>query len=197
MKTIPVNTLKEAINQSFGTLSDQELTVLLSYFQEIEIPVNGYFLKEAQYCQYLSFQQSGVLRIYKSIEAKEITQWLAPPNYFITELASFFFNQPSRWNIQALTDVKLLSLSKTNYIKVAKEFPKWQEIERNFIAKCFETLENRVFSHLSMSAEERYDAYFIQNKELFNQVPLHYIASVLGMTAETFSRIRKRKNESS
>lgn len=189
--------LKEALNQSFGTLSDQELTVLLSYFQEIEIPANGYFLKEGQYCQHLSFQQSGVLRIYKSIEAKEITQWLAGPNYFITELSSFFFDQPSRWNIQALTDVTLLSLSKANYAKVAQEFPKWQEIERNFIAKCFETLENRVFAHLSMSAEERYDAYFMHNKELFNQVPLQYIASVLGMSAETLSRIRKRKSESS
>ncbi|WP_229362913.1 hypothetical protein [Flectobacillus sp. BAB-3569] len=58
-------------------------------------------------------------------------------------------------------------------------------------------IENRVFSHLSMTAEERYDAYFEQNKELFNQVPLQYIASVLGMSAETFSRIRKRKSESS
>jgi hypothetical protein len=46
-------------------------------------------------------------------------------------------------------------------------------------------IENRVFSHLSMTAEERYDAYFEQNKELFNQVPLQYIASVLGMSAET------------
>jgi CRP-like cAMP-binding protein len=57
--------------------------------------------------------------------------------------------------------------------------------------------EDRVFSHLSMTAEERYDLYFEQHKELFNQVPLQYIASVLGMTAETFSRIRKRQAESS
>jgi len=58
-------------------------------------------------------------------------------------------------------------------------------------------LEDRVFSHLSMTAEERYNLYFNQNKELFNQVPLQHIASVLGMTAETFSRIRKRQSKNS
>ena len=66
-----------------------------------------------------------------------------------------------------------------------------REIEKRFIIKCFAMTEDRVFSHLSMTAEERYDLYFEQHKELFNQVPLQYIASVLGMTAETFSRIKK------
>jgi CRP-like cAMP-binding protein len=53
-------------------------------------------------------------------------------------------------------------------------------------------LEDRIFSHLSMSAEDRYQFFFQHNKELFNQVPLQYIASMLGMTPETFSRIRKK-----
>jgi CRP/FNR family transcriptional regulator, anaerobic regulatory protein len=63
-----------------------------------------------------------------------------------------------------------------------------------FIVRCFKALEDRVFGHLSMSAEERYLYFFENNKELFNQVPLLYIASMLGMTAETFSRIRKRNS---
>lgn len=58
-------------------------------------------------------------------------------------------------------------------------------------------LEDRVYSHISMTAEERYDLYYAQNKELFNQIPLQYIASVLGMSAETLSRIRNRKRTSS
>ncbi|WP_229239031.1 hypothetical protein [Emticicia sp. C21] len=61
-----------------------------------------------------------------------------------------------------------------------------------FIAKCFTMLEDRIFSHLSMTAEERYNFFFQNNKELFNQVPLQYIASMLGMTPETFSRIRRK-----
>jgi len=54
-------------------------------------------------------------------------------------------------------------------------------------------MEDRIFTHLSMSAAERYAFFFEQHKELFNQVPLQYIASILGMTPETFSRIRKKQ----
>lgn len=88
-----------------------------------------------------------------------------------------------------------MTIDKKSYLELSESFPKWKEIEIQFIAKCFGMLEDRVFSHLSMSAEERYNLYFEQNKELFNQVPLQYIASVLGMSAETFSRIRKRQAE--
>ena len=70
--------------------------------------------------------------------------------------------------------------------------PIWNELEKKFLVNCFTTLEDRIFSHLSMTAEERYHFFFSQNKELFNLVPLQYIASMLGMTPETFSRIRKK-----
>ncbi len=117
--------------------------------------------------------------------------------FLLTEVRGFFFDQPNRWTIQAFTDTALLTISKTNYRKLCKDLPKWNEIEKQFIVKCFAMIEDRVFSHLSMSAEERYDLYFEQNRDLFNQVPLQYIASVLGMTPETFSRIRKRRVENS
>lgn len=192
-----VTELKNALIENFGELTSKELEKLLSYFQAEVISKNDFFAREDKYCNQLSFQKSGILRVYKLSDGKEITQWIAAPNYFITEISSFFFDQPNRWTIQALTDVELLSIKKDSYSQFCKECPKWNEIEKVFIAKCFATLENRVFSHLSMTAEERYDLYFEQNKTLFNQVPLQYIASVLGMTAETFSRIRKRKAETS
>lgn len=187
----------EIIKANFGQLKDDELTKVLSYFHEEELFKNEIFTKTGSYCDRLSIIKSGLLRVYTVIDAKEITQWISTKNYFITEISSFFFNQPNRWTIQALTDIVLLTISKTNYEKLCQEFPRWNEIEKEFIAKCFVILEDRVFSHLSMTAEERYDLYFQYNKELFNQVPLRYIASVLGMTPETFSRIRKRQAESS
>ena len=71
--------------------------------------------------------------------------------------------------------------------------PSWPMLEKQFIAKCFLVLEDRVFSFLSLSSEERYTLLFESRKELFNQVPLNYIASMLGMTPETLSRIRKKQ----
>lgn len=96
-----------------------------------------------------------------------------------------------------MVNTSLITISKQNYLKLCNEFPRWNNLEKEFIVKCFVMLEDRVYSHISMTAEERYDLYYAQNKELFNQIPLQYIASVLGMSAETLSRIRNRKRTSS
>jgi CRP-like cAMP-binding protein len=103
------------------------------------------------------------------------------------------FKQRARWNIQALTNCKLYTIEKENYSQLKSIMPNWSEIEKQFIAGCFIALEDRVFRHLSLSVEERYKQLFESNKELFNQVPLQYIASMLGMSPETFSRIRNKK----
>ena len=92
-----------------------------------------------------------------------------------------------------MVDTELYSISKTNYKRLNELVQAWNELEKMFLIRCFITLENRIFSHLSMTAEERYRFFFENNKELFNQVPLQFIASMLGMTPETFSRIRKRQ----
>ncbi|OJV54473.1 MAG: Crp/Fnr family transcriptional regulator [Bacteroidetes bacterium 43-16] len=138
-----------------------------------------------------------MLRVYALSDGKEITQWISTENFLVTEVAGFFFDQPNRWNIQAFTDTTLWTISKASYHKLCRELPKWHEIEKRFFVKCFAMIEDRIFAHLSMTAEERYQQYFEQHSALFNQVPLQYIASVLGMTPETFSRIRKRQAENS
>ena len=133
------------------------------------------------------------MRIYVSLDDKEVTQWISTKGYFVTDLASFIFETSARWTIQALVDTELYSISKSDYTKLSERIPQWAEIEKLFLVRCFTFLEQRIFSHLSMSAEERYHYFFENNKELFNQIPLQYIASMLGMTPETCSRIRKKQ----
>ena len=113
------------------------------------------------------------------------------------DLSSFVFQQPSRWNIHALTDADVYVIKYADYKQIGQIIPRWQELEKLFITRCFSILEERIMTHLSMTAEERYQHFFDFNPALFNQVPLQYLASMLGMTPETFSRIRKRKSESS
>jgi len=108
-------------------------------------------------------------------------------------LAGLVFNEPARWNIQALTDVEVMVLSKSAYDALGDKIENWTTLEKLFIVGCFAHLENRVNNHLSLTAEQRLDLYFESNKTLFNHVPLHYIASMLGLTRETFSRIRKKR----
>jgi len=134
------------------------------------------------------------LRVFAHSEngKKKITQWIANQGMFLTDLSSFIFNTSSRWNIQALSNCELYSISKENYHTIGVDVHNWPELEKLFIAKCFITLENRVFSQLSMTSEEKVKHLMQLNPEMFLQVPLQYIASMLGMTPETLSRVRKK-----
>ncbi|MFZ9846790.1 MAG: Crp/Fnr family transcriptional regulator [Flavobacteriales bacterium] len=184
--------LAQYIKSYFGVVQEKELETIVALFKKTTLQKGDYFLKTGKPSNHLSFIQSGLMRIFVSNEEKEITQWICTKGYFITDLSSFIFQTPARWNIQALTNVELFTISREDYNKIGQLIPAWHQLEKLFIARCFTMLEDRIFSHLSMSAEERYQFFFQHNKELFNQVPLQYIASMLGMTPETFSRIRKK-----
>lgn len=185
--------LEKYIESYFGILDQQALLAISKLFKPHAIHRGEFLLRTGDTCDFLSFVQQGIVRIYVlTEEGKEVTQWISTKGYFLTDLSSLVFNNPARWNIQALADTELYTIDKHDYQKIGEIVPQWHELEKLFIARCFTILEDRVFAHLSMTAEERYHRFFEQNKELFNQVPLQYIASMLGMSPETFSRIRKK-----
>ncbi len=184
--------LQQYITSYFG-VQNESLEQVASFFQPTSLEKGDFFLKTGEICDRLSFIRSGLLRIYVFTEqGDEVTQWISTQGYFVTDLSSFVFDSPARWTIQALSDAELFSITKADYQTIGQQVPEWHEFEVRFITRCFATMEERIFTHLSMTAEERYWTFFENNKELFNQVPLQYIASMLGMTPETFSRIRKK-----
>lgn len=129
------------------------------------------------------------------VNDKEITKWISTRGYFVVDLSSFYFHQPARLHIHALTDCELYSIDKASYQNIGQVISGWTELEKLFIAKCFTALEDRIITHLALTAEERYNKLFNSHRELFNQVPLQYLASMLDMTPETLSRIRKKASE--
>ncbi len=187
--------LEKYIQTYFGVNKD-DLTKISSFFKPVLLKKGDFFLKKDRYSEKFGFVQSGFLREYLFINDKEVTKWISFQGYFVMDLASFTFRQPARWNIQALSDCELFVIESSDYKKLINVIPNWVELEKLFIAKCFTVLEDRVLQHISLSAEERYLQLFSFNKELFNIVPLQYLASMLGMTPETFSRIRKKLTES-
>lgn len=186
-------TLQEYIYLHFEVKEPDDLQKIASFFKKTQLKKGEYFLQTGKNCDKLSFIDSGILRIYVELEEKEITQWISTKGYFVTDIQSFIFNSEARWTIQALEDTELFTIYREDYQRLSELVPKWNELEKLFLIKCFSFLENRMFSHLSMSAEERYDFFYQTNKELFSQVPQQYIVSMLGMTPETFSRIRKKQ----
>lgn len=163
-------------------------------FQEEILKKDEYLVRKDGYCKKIIFIKNGYLRCHFLKEDKEVTYWIYWAGHLVTDSSSFFLNTPSKWNLQALTDCEIYSISKTNYPKIKELAPVWESSEKLFLIKLLTSLEKRIYSLLSMTAEERYIFLHHSHKELFNQVPLKHIASMLKITPETLSRIRKNSN---
>ncbi|AYQ33886.1 Crp/Fnr family transcriptional regulator [Runella sp. SP2] len=183
--------LEKYIHTYFG-VNKEDLTKISAFFKPMTLKKGKFFLKTGRYSDRLGFVQAGIIREFVFMDDKEVTKWISTKGYFVVDLSSFVFQQTARWNIQALTDCELYVIDRKDYQKIGQVIPRWTELEKLFIAKCFTVLEGRILQHLSMTAEERYHQLFNFNKELFNQVPLQYLASMLGITPETLSRLRKK-----
>jgi CRP/FNR family transcriptional regulator, anaerobic regulatory protein len=181
------------IKSYFGIVDEKNLQAIASLFSITTCKKGDFFLKAGSYCNRLGFVEEGLFRIFAINPSKEITQWISTKGYFVTDLSSLVFQNRARWNIQALVDCEVFVIEKKDYDNIKNIVPEWLTLEKLFITRCFTLMEDRIFSLLSLSAEERYNLLFSQNPELFNKVPLNYLASMLGMTAETFSRIRNNK----
>lgn len=187
--------LKTQIIETFG-FDENEFKNIEDFFHPHDIKKGEYFLKQGQPVRKMGFVENGILREFLYVNGEEITKWFSTSGYFAVDLSGFLDHEASKVNYQALTDTKLLTISKADYDKIGDKVPQWDKLEKMFLIKCFSVLENRVISHLSMNAEERYKQLFDFNPMLFNQVPLIYIASMLGMTPETLSRIRHKISNS-
>ncbi len=183
--------LEHYISSYFG-VTKEDIAKISTLFELTLLKKGDFFLKTGRVCDKLSFQRSGLIRVFVETSDKEITQWVSTQGYFLTDLSGVIFDQPSKYNIQALADCELYTINKADYNRLGSIVSKWHELEKLFIAHCFTLLEDRIFTLLSKTAEQRYLLLFKQNKDLFNMVPLQYLASMMGMTPETLSRLRRK-----
>lgn len=184
-------TLHQLLQDSLQ-LSVEEAKIAEDLFSPITFKKGELLITSTQKCNQLYFIQTGFTRIYALQDGKEITQWISTPNYFVTDLSAWLFNATSKWNIEALTTVEALVISKSDYVFLEQKIPNWTTKERTFIAHCFDQMEQRIFNFISLNAEQRYIQFCNILGFLFNEVPHQYIASILGITPETLSRLRKK-----
>lgn len=183
--------LKNYINQ-IVSLSDEEFADVNRYFKPLDIPAGAYISEEGLVCNQIIFVVKGYLRSYYEIKEEEVTNYIVSRHTVLTAFASFTSREPSKEYIQALTDCELLSIHYDHMQMLYKKYTKWQELGRLIMEQIYHHTEARVFSFLTQSAEERYLSLLREQPRLIKDVPLRYIASMLGITPETLSRIRNK-----
>lgn len=137
------------------------------------------------------FLESGSARSFHYIDAKEMTNWFVFNNMPLTSYFSFVTQSPSKETIQFLEDTTLYSINYNDLQLLYKEFHGIEKLGRKIAEFYFIWQEERTLSLQSLSAKERYEKLLIQEAHLLQKVSLGQIASYLGITQESLSRIRK------
>lgn len=156
----------------------------------VSVAKDKHILKKDTRCTNLYFIESGLLRGYYFENEKEITHWFASEGEFATGFYSFISKEPSFEYIEALEDCTLTEISYTALQNLYAKFPETERLGRIITENYYLKLEERLLSLQFKTAKERYHNLLDTNSKLLQRAPLGQIASYLGITQETLSRIR-------
>jgi CRP-like cAMP-binding protein len=172
--------------------SRQIVSEIAAHFEERELPKNSFFLKEQSVSNYYMFLEKGFMRAFTfDLHGNEVTTNFYSENNVVFEVASFFNHTKSKESIQALTDCKGYALTFEQLNTLFHTVPEFREFGRAMLVKGFVALKQRTLSLINETAEERYINLINTNREVFQNAPLKHIASYLGVTDSSLSRIRK------
>ncbi len=179
---------------SLATISNEDWEFFTCKLKQQVIPKKKIFLKVNEIENHISFIKSGVVRqfIPKEDPEKEITFGFSFKDQFISAYDSFLTQQPSTYQLQALTETVMLSITYNDLQEVYNKTQIGNLIGRLTAERLFILKSKREQYLLNLTAEERYLKLFKERPELLKVIPLKYISSYIGVTAQALSRIRKR-----
>lgn len=151
-------------------------------------------LAEGTVSRHLYFVENGLLRIYYEKDGKEITEWLALDDSFCFSITSFFQQVPSRLIIECIENSEVVYISRDELLRLSDTNLEIARLFRLLITGSLIFSQIRMESIQFETAAKRYQRLLQQNPEILRRVPLMYIASFLGITVETLSRIRTQIN---
>ena len=175
------------------TLIDQEFELIESVTVFKKLRKRQYFLQEGDVCHFSAFVCKGLLRYYYvDKKGQEHIMQFAPENYWTSDRESMASGMPSKYNIDAIEDSEILLLKKEDFEMIRKTIPAFNDFVNETLKKNVMVLQERIHASISLSAEEKYNNFISKYPAVNNRVPLHMIASYLGVSAETLSRIRSQ-----
>jgi CRP-like cAMP-binding protein len=174
-------------------LPEESLDALAAHCKKLELPKGDYLVNEGSVCRNLYFIERGSVRGYYLVEEKELTYWFAFENDFFTSFHSFITQTPSVEKLQTLEDSILWSISRDALYRLYDKFPPIERLGRIVCENYYIRLDERLVKSQFKTAPELYQDLITNHPHILQRVPLGYIASFLGISQETLSRIRSKK----
>jgi len=174
-------------------LTDQEREQIKSFLGVKKIRKKQYLLQEGDVCKNIAFVEKGALRAYTvNNDGVEHIMQFALEGWYISDLYSFLTGEVATYNIDAIEDAELVLISRSAHDELLKKYPKYETFTRELITGAYVALQKRLNSIISKSLEDRYEAFISLYPDIAKRVPQHMIASYMGLTPETLSRVRRR-----
>ena len=170
---------------------DYDLIESVSLFKKFR--KRQYLLQAGDVCRFNAFVLKGFLRLYYlDDKGHEHIMQFAPENYWTGDRESMDSGLPSKYDIDAIEDSEILLLKKEDFDMLRKTVPAFNEFVNDTLKKNVVVLQERIHASISLSADEKYNNFILKFPSISNRVPLHMVASYLGVSAETLSRVRSQ-----
>ncbi len=171
-------------------IDDLDLQLVLSRCSEKHVSKGKVILRKGQIANQYFFIVSGGVRFFYYLDDQENTTWVTFKNEFFTEISSLNPQKPTRFNIEAIEDTKLIVIEKKDMDFLYGHVAVWEEFGRKIWEAMSVRMIDQILNFQTLSAEERY-LEFMNNPEFLQKVPIKQLAAVLGITPNALSRIRK------
>lgn len=181
-----------AVLRQLYPLSPEAELYLREHVTPCTIAKRKLLLKEGMICEHIYFVVKGALRGFTREGQKDITTWIVVENELVSSILGLDNAVKSIENIQALEKCELLSLTHKELEEMYERFPESNILARKILQRYYADAEKRAFIARLTKAENKYRHFLLLHHDLANRIPLKYIASYLGVTLETLSRIRKK-----
>ena len=149
-------------------------------------------LKAGEICEHIYFIKKGAVRGFIKEGKKDITTWITAENEVVSSISALDVREPAFENMQAIENCELLALTYADFQELYIRFPEFNIVARKVLQKYYQDAEGRAFIVRLTNAENKYQLFISRYGHLANRIPLKYIASFLGITLETLSRVRKK-----
>ncbi|MFI5187058.1 MAG: Crp/Fnr family transcriptional regulator [Chitinophagales bacterium] len=174
-------------------ITEEQFEEFITHFSREYIPRKFFYLKAGQVCKNIAYINKGSTRTFTMDErGGEHILFFGFEDWFIGDLESLYTQQPGKLYIQAMEDCELLIISKKDMDHFEAIIPKLKEWHSGKLSKHHYSTLNRLAEEKSLTPEERYLNLIKKHPQIFQRIPLQYIASYLGIEPPSLSRLRKR-----